>query len=253
MSLYFPTANGIETDNFFYFIAKKRNPIGKIVVRQMHVHRIALHPKSSPIEIRRGSAIQTLHQTIQQRIPRNHFSLTDSDDGTFKIGWISRAINTTHTRHHNDIAPSTQQTRNGFQTQLFNFIVDVQILFDVGPRSGDVGLRLVIIVITHKIFHRIVRKKLLEFPVKLRNQRFIVTQYQRGPLGLGDHIRHRKGLSRPRNPQQSLRLNPRIHALHQLFDGVGLVARRLKWRYQFKGRHEQTKLAQTKHQSPNGK
>ena len=51
MSLYFPTANGIETDNFFYFIAKKRNPIGKIVVRQMHVHRIALHPKGAAAKI----------------------------------------------------------------------------------------------------------------------------------------------------------------------------------------------------------
>ena len=46
--------------------------------------------------------------------------------------------------------------------QLFDFVIDGAVLFDVGVGVGDIGFRLVIVVVGHKIFHRIVREKCLK-------------------------------------------------------------------------------------------
>jgi hypothetical protein len=82
--------------------------------------------------------------------------------------------------------------------------VDGGILFDIKVRLGDVGFRLVVIVVTDKILHRVAREKLLELAVELGRQRLVGRQYQGGEIDPGDDVGHREGLAGTRDPQQYL-------------------------------------------------
>ena len=58
--------------------------------------------------------------------------------------------------------------------QAVDLLVDGGIFFDIGVRMGDIGFRLIVVVIGNKIFHRVVRKKFPEFAAQLRRQRLIM-------------------------------------------------------------------------------
>ena len=81
--------------------------------------------------------------------------------------------------------------------QAVNFLVDLGILLDVGISGGEISLGLVVVVVTDKIMHRIFRKESLKLLEKLGGQRFVMRNDQRGLIDLGDHVSHRKGLTRP--------------------------------------------------------
>ena len=77
-------------------------------------------------------------------------------------------------------------------------------LFNVGVRPRDIGLGLVIIIITDEIFHRIVREKAFEFAVKLCGKDFIGRKDQRRPLHRLNHLGNGEGLARSGNAEQYL-------------------------------------------------
>ena len=102
---------------------------------------------------------------------------------------------------------------------------------------GDIGLRLVVIVIGHEILHGVVGKKLLELRAELGRQGLVVGQYQRRPLDSLDDLGHGKGLSGASDAQQHLLLQSVLDALRQLGNSLGLVAGGLVFRYNLKIRH----------------
>ena len=53
--------------------------------------------------------------------------------------------------------------------------------------SGNIGFRLIVIIIRNKILNRVFRKEIFEFRVKLRGQSLIVGHDQRGHLQLLNH------------------------------------------------------------------
>ena len=99
---------------------------------------------------------------------------------------------------------------------------------------GDIGLGLVIVVVRNEVFHRVFGKKLFELRAQLRGEGLVVRQHERRPLDLFDDARHRERLARARDAEQHLLVEAHLHALRQLFDGLGLVARGLEGRVQLK-------------------
>ena len=102
--------------------------------------------------------------------------------------------------------------------------VDGGVFFDVEVGLGDVGLRLIIIVVADEILHRVVREELLELAVELGRQGLVGGQDQGGQVELGHDVGHGKGLAGPGDPQQHLVGMPGPHPGQQLADGLGLVA-----------------------------
>ena len=47
--------------------------------------------------------------------------------------------------------------------QLIDLVVDGGILLDICVRGRDVSLRLVVVIVADKVFHRIIGKKFLHF------------------------------------------------------------------------------------------
>ena len=102
---------------------------------------------------------------------------------------------------------------------------------------GDIGLRLVVVVVGDKVLHRIVGKKLLELGAQLGGQGLVVGQHQSGPLDLLDDLGHGEGLAGAGDPQQGLLIQAHLNTLGQGFDGLRLVAAGLIFRYHLKFRH----------------
>ena len=122
-------------------------------------------------------------------------------------------------------------------TQPVDFLVDGGILLDIGVRVGDIGFRLIVIIVGNKIFHGVIGKKLPEFATQLSRQRLIVGQHQGGPVQPGNHRRHGKGLSRAGNAQQRLLPQSPIDTVHQRLNGLRLISGGLIVRYELKVIH----------------
>ena len=101
----------------------------------------------------------------------------------------------------------------------------------------DVRLRLVVVVIRYKILHGVVRKELLELAAKLRGERFVVCEHERRLLHALDDLRHRVRFAGARDAEQRLLVQPRGHALGELFDRLRLIARGRIFAYHMKFRH----------------
>ena len=86
--------------------------------------------------------------------------------------------------------------------QLVDVLIDQQIFLYVGIGGRNIGFRLVVIVVAHKIFDRIVGKQPFEFAIKLGSEGLVVTEHQRGHIGMRNQMRHGEGFPGSRGTEQ---------------------------------------------------
>ena len=86
---------------------------------------------------------------------------------------------------------------------------------------------MVIVVVADEVLHEVVGEEFLELAVELSGEGFVVAQDQGGPSGLRDDVGHREGLAGSGDAKKGLRLGSVVDPLHQLGDGLGLIAGRL--------------------------
>ena len=98
------------------------------------------------------------------------------------------------------------------------------ILLDERVRARDVGLGLVVIEIADEVFDGVVREEAFELRVKLRRERLVVRDDQRGLVHVPDDVGDRERLARTRDAEQHLMLRAGQHALRQLRNRLRLVA-----------------------------
>ena len=88
--------------------------------------------------------------------------------------------------------------------QLVNLLVDVGVLLNVGIRAGDVGFRLVVVVVADEVLHGVVGEEVLELRGKLGGQGLVGRDDQRWPLHALHHFGHGEGLAGAGDAQQHL-------------------------------------------------
>ena len=108
--------------------------------------------------------------------------------------------------------------------QTLDLVVDGSVLLDISVRMGDVGLGLVVVVITDEILHGVFREKLLELAAELGRQGLVVGQHQGGTVEPGDDVCHGEGLAGAGDAQQHLLLQAVFQAKDQVVNGLRLVA-----------------------------
>ena len=159
------------------------------------------------------------------------------DDHVGVVDWVTEAVDTRHGRD-DDHVPPLEQARRGRVAQALDLIIDGGVLLDECVRVRDVCLRLVVVIVRHEIFHGVVRKKLLELAAQLRREDLVVREHERRPLDALDDLGHRIRLSGAGHAEQHLLVDAVFQPLHKRVDRLGLVARRLIGRNDFKIRHE---------------
>ncbi|OPY89290.1 MAG: hypothetical protein A4E73_03119 [Syntrophaceae bacterium PtaU1.Bin231] len=148
----------------------------------------------------------------------------------------TQAVDAGNARHDDDVPALQKGTRRGM-TELVDLLVDGRVLLDVGVRAGNVGLGLVVVVVTDEILDGVVREKGLELAVELGGQGLVVGDDQRRSPDPLDDLRHGEGLSRSRDPEEHLVLGPFLDAPHQFLDRPGLIAPGFKLRHHAEIRH----------------
>src|SRR6056297_83521 len=154
-----------------------------------------------------------------------------------ELNRVSDTVQARNGGYHKYIPSSRQEGRSRAQTQFFNILVYGEVFFNVKSAGGNIGFGLIIIVVGHKVFYRVVWEKLLEFRIQLRCQGFVVGQDQGRLLNRFHYIGHGKRFARPGYSEQCLVLGFGFNALYQLSYGFGLVARRFKVGYYLKFHH----------------
>lgn len=94
-------------------------------------------------------------------------------------------------------------------------------------------------MVGNEVFDRIFGKELTKFRAKLCGEGFIVSENKCRSVHIRYDIRHGKSFARTRNTEQNLFVQAVFYAFGQFTYSIGLVARGLVGRYQFKLIHSE--------------
>ena len=138
-------------------------------------------------------------------------------------GRIPEAVDRGH-RGHDDAVALLQQRLRRREPHLFDVVVDRGVLLYVGVRRGDVGFRLVVVVIGDEVLDGVAGKELAHLAVELCGQRLVGGEHQGRAARLLDDLRHRERLSGAGDAEQRLVGEPGPNPLDEPVDRGGLIA-----------------------------
>ena len=209
-----------------HFVIKQLDADGQLgMLCREYVDGVAAHPKLAARKI--GLVALVLHaDELGDNVPlaqlvagaqRHHhavvaFGLANTVDGR-------------HRGHNHHIAP-LHEALGATEPHLLDVLVDGAVLLDEKVALGYVRLGLVVVVVAHKVLDRVLGEELSKFAVQLRGQRLVGRKDDGRAPHAGNHIGHGEGLTRARHAQQRLKGLAVVQPLHQLVDGLRLVARR---------------------------
>jgi hypothetical protein len=108
--------------------------------------------------------------------------------------------------------------------QLIDLVVDGGVLFNIGIALCDICFWLVVVIITDKVLHRVVREEFLELAAQLGGQGLIGRQHQGRPLSGLDYLGHGEGFTRTGSAQEHLPAVAFIQPVNQGGNSLRLVA-----------------------------
>src|SRR6185437_9169459 len=211
----------INLADHFHLIAPHFDAKGVIVVWWIDFDHVAAHAEGSAAQVLR-TVILDFHEFAQDGFARDGLALLDHQQHAVVRLGRAKAINARDRCHDYHVAPLEERTR-GAHAQLVQLVVDRGLLLNICIARGDIGFRLVIIVVADEIFDGILRKKRPELVEKLRRERLIVRQDDGRPIDRLDYLRHRERLARAGDAQQHLVPLAILHPVHELRDGLRLI------------------------------
>ena len=148
-------------------VPKKLHPDGGVPpVGGPDLHRVPPHPEHVALKGDVVALVADGHQLFQHLIPLHLGAHPERNHHLGKILRLAQAVDAGHRRHHNHVPP-LQQGGGGGQAQPVDLLVHRRVLFNKSIGVGDIGLRLVIVVVGHEVLHRVVGEKLPELGAQL--------------------------------------------------------------------------------------
>ena len=122
-----------------------------VVVGQVDVDRVALHPEVAPVELHLVARVERIDQMPQQPVAPDVVAHLHLDHVAVEVLGVADAVEARHRRDHNHILAPRQQGRGGGEPQAVYLFVDGKVFLDIGIGRGDIGLGLVVVVVGDKI------------------------------------------------------------------------------------------------------
>ncbi len=119
-------------------------------------------------------------------------------------------------------------------SHLVYMVIDVGIFLDIGICLWDVGLGLVVVIVTDEVFDGVMGEKVFQFAKQLCSQGLVGGNDQGGFLSTCYDVSHGEGLARPGDTEQDLVSQSFFDALRKGLDGMGLIPTGFKICNQFK-------------------
>ena len=228
------SADGVEALEALYLVVPKADAVAEVGKRGEDVHGVAFHAEAAVGELNLIAHILPFEELHEQLVASHAVAYLQGDGAALELLGVADAVDAAHRADDYDIPSAAEQGTAGSQTQLVKLVVDGQVFLYVGVGGGNVGLGLVVVVVADEVLHGVVGEELAELAVELGRQRLVVAQHQRGAPKLLYDVGYGECLAATRDALQHLRPLAAPHALHQLADGLRLVAHRRKVRFQFK-------------------
>ena len=128
------------------------------------LHHIPADTEGTTLEIHLIPVILNVDQCPQDLIPIPLHTRPQRYHHLLKVLRLTQTIDAGYTGDDDHISPLNERRRCR-QTQLIDLIIDRRILCYISIAGRHIRLRLIIIVIRNKIFHRIFRKELLHLSI----------------------------------------------------------------------------------------
>ena len=111
--------------------------------------------------------------------------------------------------------------------QTVYILIYIRVFFNIDILAGHISLRLVVVIVRHKVFNGIVWKKLLELRAQLCGKYFVVGKNKGGAVDTLDNICHGEGLSRACYSHKCLFLHSAFKTFYQCVHSLGLIPGKL--------------------------
>ena len=210
-----------------YLVAEELHPYGCVGgVCGIDLHNVSPDTEFVSHKVYVVSLILDAHKLCYQLVTALLHPLAYRHHHRLILGRVTQRIDTGHAGDNYNVT-AFHYGRCGRVTKLIYLVIYRGVLLDVNILAGDIGLRLVIVIIGHKVFNCVLGEKLPEFGTQLSRQYFIVGKNKGGPVKPCDNVRHREGLSRAGNAHKRLLLHTALYSLDYRIDCLGLVARKL--------------------------
>ena len=188
-----------------------------------HVDRVAAHPELATRKI--GFVALVLHADEL----RNHVALAQlvphaqrHHHAVIALG-LANTVDGRHGGHDHHVAPF-HQALGATQAHLLDVLIDRAVLLDEQVALRHIGFGLVVVVVADEILHRVLGEELSKLAVQLCRQGLVGRKNDGRAAHAGDDIGHGEGLARASHAQQRLEGFAIPQPLHQLVDGLRLVA-----------------------------
>ena len=225
----------IELDNRVDLVAEQFDAPGLVlVVGREEVDGVAAHAEGAALEGVVVPLVLLLDEAAQQGGTVDLLAFGEAEGHRLVVLQRADTVDARNRRHDDDVVALHQRPRRGM-AHAVDLLVDRRILLDVGVGARHIGFGLVVVVVGDEVLDRILREEAPHLAPQLRGQRLVGCQHEGGLAGRGDHVGHGEGLARSGNAQQDLVAFAVGHALEQLADRLGLIARRRVIRHQLEG------------------
>ena len=222
--------DGIYNAYALYFITEKLHAHGiRIGIGGEYFQNIPAHAEIISLEAHIASCVLHGDKPPDYIVTRVSRTAAERYDLLTVFLRIAQRINAGN-RSDDDYIPTFNKSACRRMAQLIYFRIDRRILFDINILAGNISLRLVVIVIRHKEFHRVFGEERLHFAANLRGKRFVGFEYYCGAPRGGNDVCHGEGLAGARHADQGLIVQPVFDAVYKRCDRFGLIARRRKIR-----------------------
>ncbi len=163
-------------------------------LRREHFQNVAVRTEGAAFEFHLCAVILNVDERADHFVTVFLLSRAQRDHHVLIVHRASESVNAGDGSDDDHVAPFNQGHGRG-KTKLVDLFVDIGVLFNIGVCLRNVSLRLIIIIIRHKILHGVFRKIFLHLAVELCRKGLVVGNDQGRFLKLLDDICHRKGLA----------------------------------------------------------
>ena len=195
------TRERVELGDALHVVAEELDPQGEVLVRGLDLEGVAAHAELPADQIRISTFVLDVDEVAEHRVAPDALALVQPDRDGAVVDRRAEAVDA-RDRGNDDHVASLEERAGRGVAHLVDLLVPRGVLLDVGVAPRDVRLGLVVVVVRDEVLDRAAGEELLELPVKLRRQRLVVGEHQRGPAGLGDDLGHRHRLAGARDAAQ---------------------------------------------------
>ncbi len=231
------TGHRVDLDDAFDLVAEQLEPHRVLLVRGVHLDRVAAHPELVAREREVVALVLQLDEAGEDRALLALLPLVDDEALPLVLVGSTEPIDRGD-RGDDDHVAAAHDRRGGGVSEPVDLVVDRRVLLDVRVARRQVRLGLVVVVVGDEVLDAVLGEELAQLARDLCGERLVGREQDRRLLHLRDHAGDRERLARARDAEERLVPLSGLDALGQTRDRVRLVTGRGELGDQLELRHD---------------